>query len=108
MRGYRELTARLQDMSYSCEKAADRAAEEAARFTWQMARGIVPVRTGHLRSTLRKYTKDKAHTVGTACHYAFYVEGGTRRMQAQPYLRPSFMASDFRARLIRALREAIH
>ena len=108
MRGYRELAARLQNMSYSCEKAADRAAEEATRFTWQTARGIVPVRTGYLRSTLRKYTKGKACTVGTSCHYAFYVEGGTRRMAAQPFLRPSFMASDYRARIIRALREAIH
>ncbi len=108
MKGYTALASRLHRLSLSCEMAADRATEEAAHFTLQSARGIVPVRTGHLRSTLRKQKKGPAHTVGTACHYAFYVEGGTRRMRAQPYLRPSFMASDFRARLIRALREAIH
>lgn len=108
MRGYTELSSRLRRMTLSCEKAAEKTTEAAAQFTLQSARGIVPVRTGHLRSTLRKQKKGPAHTVGTACHYAYYVEGGTRRMHAQPYLRPSFMASDFRARLIRALREAIH
>lgn len=94
-------------MPLSCEKAAERAAEAAAHFTLQTARAIVPVRTGHLRTTLRRSKKGNAHTVGTACYYAFYVEGGTRRMAAQPYLRPAFRASDYRARMIRALREAI-
>lgn len=94
-------------MVYSCERAAERATENAAHFTLQTARSIVPVRTGHLRSTLRGQKKGRAHTVATACHYAFYVEGGTRRMAAQPYLRPAFRASDYRARMIRAFREAI-
>ena len=107
MRGYAELSSRLRRMPLSCEKAAEKTTEAAAHFTLQMARGIVPVRTGHLRSTLRGHKKGSAHFVGTACHYAFYVEGGTRRMAAQPYLRPSFRASDYRTRMIRALREAI-
>lgn len=107
MKGASSLMNKLRSLPPACERAAARAAEEAAHFTLQMARRIVPVRTGHLRSTLRKGQKGHAHAVGTACHYAFYVEGGTRRMRAQPYLRPSFRASDYHARMIRAMREAI-
>lgn len=54
----------------------------------------VPVDTGRLRSSLttaedRKSDEFKVR-VGTNVEYAPYVEFGTRKMRAQPYLLPAF------------------
>lgn len=56
---------------------------------------IVPVRTGRLKNSLfwnPEYEQDGntlVGIVGTSVQYAPYVELGTRRMQARPYLQPA-------------------
>jgi HK97 gp10 family phage protein len=49
----------------------------------------VPVRTGHLRSTIYATVKDWVVNIGADATYASFVELGTRYMQAQPYLWPA-------------------
>jgi HK97 gp10 family phage protein len=58
------------------------------------ARQIVPVDTGFLQSTLYHRVDPAALTleIGATADYAMYVEMGTRRMAAEPYLRPAFDA----------------
>lgn len=58
------------------------------------ARQIVPVRTGFLRSTIY-HNVDPTNLsleIGADADYAFFVEMGTRRMSAEPFIRPSFDA----------------
>lgn len=49
----------------------------------------VPVRTGHLRSSIYTTIKDCVAQIGAEATYALFVELGTRHMRAQPYLWPA-------------------
>lgn len=62
------------------------------------ARGIVPIRTGFLRDSIFSdlIESDLNLTVAATASYAGYVEFGTSRMRAQPYLRPALDASQQR------------
>ena len=54
------------------------------------AKRIVPVDTGYLRSTIgREKEGSSRYVVEATADYASYVEFGTRKMAAQPYLRPA-------------------
>lgn len=55
-----------------------------------MSRQRVPVKTGHLKNNSFAEAGDLEARVVFAADYAYFVEGGTRKMSAQPYLRPSF------------------
>ena len=48
-----------------------------------------PVRTGRLRNSISHDNDGQTVYVGTNVEYAPYVEMGTWKMDAQPYLRPS-------------------
>lgn len=53
------------------------------------AKKICPVDTGRLRNSI-SHTQDGDNAyIGTNVEYAPYVELGTSRMKAQPYLRPA-------------------
>jgi HK97 gp10 family phage protein len=58
------------------------------------AKDIVPVDTGFLQSTIYHNVDPASLTLelGATADYAAYVELGTRRMAAQPYIRPAFDA----------------
>jgi HK97 gp10 family phage protein len=57
-----------------------------------LARLYCPVRTGHLRSTIQVLRFDDFQGMIEAyADYAGFVEYGTSRMRAQPYLRPAWM-----------------
>jgi len=48
-----------------------------------------PMVTGYLRSTIYAKVKEWVVDVGADAAYAFFVELGTKYMQAQPYLYPA-------------------
>jgi len=54
-----------------------------------LARQLVPVRTGHLRSSIYAKISEWVAEIGAEATYALFVELGTRRMRAQPYLYPA-------------------
>jgi len=54
-----------------------------------LARKLVPVKTGHLQSTIYAIVKDWVANIGADATYAYFIEAGTRYMQAQPYLYPA-------------------
>lgn len=56
------------------------------------AQSTVPVDTGHLKSTIAADPDGLEATVTAGAKYADYVERGTSRMAARPYLRPAFDA----------------
>ena len=54
------------------------------------AKQLCPVDTGNLRNSIAHEQRDEnTEAVGTNVHYAPYVELGTRRMRAKPYLTPA-------------------
>lgn len=55
------------------------------------AQEVVPVDTGALRDSLGYEASDNEVTIYAGQPYSSYVELGTSRQAAQPYLRPSVM-----------------
>ena len=53
----------------------------------------VPVKTGNLRGSInhKVIVEDDAVRIGTPVEYAPYVEFGTSKQSAQPYLRPAVL-----------------
>lgn len=54
------------------------------------AQAIVPVDTGHLKSTIGTEVMGLSADVFATAEYSSYVELGTSRMAPQPYLGPAF------------------
>jgi HK97 gp10 family phage protein len=59
------------------------------------AKGFCPVKTGNLRNSIKATVllNGLSATVGTDIIYASYVEFGTSRQRAQPFLMPAFEAN---------------
>lgn len=53
------------------------------------AKRLCPVDTGRLRNSITHATDDEAAYIGTNVEYAVYVEMGTVKTRAQPYLKPA-------------------
>lgn len=71
----------------------ERGLVEAAQSIVDAARAIVPVKTGRLQNSIR-WQMEKPLTAlvqagGEAAPYAGYVENGTSRMAAQPFMSPA-------------------
>ena len=61
----------------------------AAETVADIARELVPVDTGFLQSSIKAVHLSKYSQVVANAKYAGYVEFGTWKMRAQPYLRPA-------------------
>ena len=56
------------------------------------AKELCPVDTGKLRASITPVIESwAAGYIGTNTHYAPYVEFGTKKMAAQPFLEPAFL-----------------
>lgn len=66
------------------------ALEQSADVVGATAVAVVPVDTGNLmRSINHKFEGENKVLIGTDVYYAGFVELGTSRMAARPYLRPA-------------------
>lgn len=67
-----------------------------------------PVDTGNLRGSITHEvdTAEKSVAIGTNVEYAPYVELGTWRQEAQPFLKPA--AEDHKAQYVKILRGELH
>lgn len=72
--------------------AEQRALETIGLVAEGYAKKLAPVDTGNLRNSISHAVEDKAAYIGTNVEYAAFVEIGTSRSKAQPYLKPA--ASD--------------
>ena len=70
-----------------------------------LAKQLVPVRTGYLRQSIYAEVREWVVRIGAEASYAMFVEFGTSRMMAQPYLYPAIQA--YLPQLERIIREAI-
>lgn len=74
----------------SIQEIADEEIERGLIKAEVEARRIVPVRTGFLRSTIgHRRLAVAAFVFEATAYYAVYVEYGTVKMRAQPYMRPA-------------------
>jgi HK97 gp10 family phage protein len=69
--------------------AKERALEACGLAMETNAKPLCPVRTGNLRNSITHASDERTAIVGTNVEYAPYVELGTRRQKAQPYLVPA-------------------
>lgn len=81
----------IKEFSHKAERSVETSLEQLARQTTVDAKKLSPVDFGFLRASIRaekigEYSWEVATNVG----YGLYVEFGTRRNKAQPFLRPAF------------------
>lgn len=93
------------------QESGDNVCGVAAAMAEVEAKRLVPVRTGALQRSI-KSTKIEIGKwkVSSDLHYAGFVEFGTSKMVAQPYLRPAQQLVSFRLNraLYEVLREKAH
>lgn len=71
------------------DRRVDIALEEMAIDALAEARRLVPVRTGALRASIVVSVSGRRIVLGSDLEYAPWVEMGTPKMAARPYLRPA-------------------
>lgn len=85
-----KLGADLGKIPATAEKLSRVAVRKTAADIKSTARSTVAVDTGNLKSSIStKATGPLESTVSADTPYAVYVETGTSRMAAQPYMRPA-------------------
>jgi HK97 gp10 family phage protein len=81
---------KLPQLQGQLRQRASAAVRKAAYDIEAHAKTVVPVDTGNLKNSIQTSVEgDLTAIVGTHVEYAPYVEYGTRRMAAKPYLGPA-------------------
>lgn len=87
-----DVEVREDNVKAAAEGIADavrKSLEEMGLAGEGFAKAKCPVDTGNLRNSITHATDDTSAYIGTNVEYAPYVELGTVRTRAQPYLRPA-------------------
>jgi HK97 gp10 family phage protein len=87
--GIEEFQQTMQQFDSGMQRHVHRLLASWAADVKALARQLVPVRTGYLRSSIYAKIKEWVAEIGAEATYALFVELGTRYMQAQPYLYPA-------------------
>lgn len=77
----------------------------AAEMVADIARGLAPVDTGWMRDNIKAVHLSKFSQVVANAKYSGYVEFGTYKMAAQPYLRPA--VQEHQREILNAVAEAM-
>lgn len=80
---------RLPMLAAAAPAQVSMALRRAAFEVESRAKQTAPVDTGHLRASISMSGGGLRYVVTAAAAYSVYVELGTRKMSAQPYLVPS-------------------
>lgn len=67
------------------------ALEAVGQFALGRVKTLTAVDTDNLRPSNDYYINGKTLTIGNTAEYSSYVEQGTRKMKAQPYLKPGVL-----------------
>jgi HK97 gp10 family phage protein len=87
--GVEEFKAAMQKFDSGMQRQVYRYLHSWASDVKALAKQLVPVRTGYLRSTIYAKIRDYVAEIGAEATYALFVELGTRHMRARPYLYPA-------------------
>ena len=84
--------AKYKDLSDRYLRKQRKKASDALTVVGEAAKGLaiyyVPVRDSVLRDSIRDKVKSLSLEIGAFTDYAYFVEEGTEKMSAQPYLKP--------------------
>ena len=104
VKGVDRLVRQLAIKSKQARIATDRQLELSSKRIERMAKVKAPVDTGALKNSIfSAKAGNLTYKVTAPQHYAIHVEKGTRKMRAQPYLKPALDAE--RPKLISNLRK---
>lgn len=103
--GIDEVKASLDEYNKKLDEGIRKGLAQSGQLVKSAARANCPVDTGNLRRSITKQTFDRRAVVGTNCDYAAYVEFGTCKMRAKPYLVPALL--DNKDAVVAAMRAAI-
>lgn len=101
-------TSKLDQIIGSLKTNRDQVTKACAFYVLGEARTKAPVRTGHLRDNSAvnsAYAGDGYQNVEFYAEYAPYVELGTHKMRAKPFLTPA--AEKGRERLVALIKEGL-
>lgn len=87
--GNKAILDNMAGLQAEIQAQAQATLEQAGQMALDKANELVPVLTGYLKSTLYVEAQPGVVTVGADAPYAIFVELGTRKMAAQPYLVPA-------------------
>lgn len=87
------VTPKLAAFAAKLEREVQMGLDVAGADMEDLAKSLVPVRTGYLRSTIYHRATGYVLNFGAGANYASYIEFGTWKMAARPYLRPALHAS---------------
>ena len=87
--GVEEFKAAVEKFDSALQRQVHRQLASWAADVKALARQLVPVRTGHLRSTIYAKIREWVAEIGAEATYAMFIEFGTRYMRARPYLYPA-------------------
>lgn len=106
-----KLREQLKQLPEDMRKSYRKSLREASMAVRRDARKLVPVRTKALRKSIKfKIARDGLSAiVRPTVYYGLYVEHGTERQEAQPFMRPAAAAEKkrFAGRISADLREAL-
>lgn len=86
----RIVSNRLPAISATIRPTVSAEVKKAGLAIQARAQSMAPVKTGTLRRSITtQFPTDLSAVVGPSVRYGLYVEMGTRRMGARPYLRPA-------------------
>jgi len=87
--GVEEFKAAMERFQSAMQRHVHRQLANWAADVKALARQLVPVRTGRLRSSIYAKIREWVAEIGAEAAYALFVELGTRYMRARPYLYPA-------------------
>ncbi|SRR6266487_174683 len=88
--GLSEVLAKLDLTNAAIAAQANRAIQGAGIECQKLAKQACPVDTGRLRNSILYHPGNLSCTVDTNVSYGIFIELGTRRMAAQPFLTPAY------------------
>lgn len=80
--------------------AIERGLEKALIFAQGQAKSKAPVDTGRLKNSISRETIGSEGSIFTDVEYSPYIEFGTKRQKAQPFLRPALFENQDKIEVI--------
>ena len=114
VKGLSELVKAFNKANVELPRNLHMAMVDTTNAVRQTAKAIVPIRTGTLKHSITQMVSDnpligKITAGGNAAPYAPYVEYGTYKMRARPYMKPAleYNAPGIARRFQRAVEEVL-
>lgn len=94
IKGLNEFNSNIKKADTWFNHAMKQALELSGKEVQKKARAIVPIDTGRLRKSINYQVGKSRVLIGPDTDYDIFVEEGTYKMRARPYLRPGLLKSE--------------